>query len=362
MDKAKVSLNPNRVVLGMSGGIDSSVSLMLLKEAGYQVVAVSLIYDSWKCSKRPNACCSDKSLALAANIAKSFKVDHVLYDVKKLFNQEVIEYFSNELKNNRTPSPCIFCNPKVKFYSLMKYADEVEAKYIATGHYARIDKKRIFSRNQFVLKKAVDKKKDQSYSLSFLTQKQLSRVIFPLGKLTKDQTYEIAQKNQVFFEYKKIKQSQDFCFLGKNELIEFVKQQIKPVAGKIYDVKGNPIGKHDGLANYTLGQRKGIKLPGGPYFVIGKKLPDQLIVSKNKSDAFSKETILKPYNLTLKVNGECFDVMVKTRSSEGLKKAKLVIEKNQLRLKFTKPVTVLTPGQVAVFYRGDVCLGGGVIN
>lgn len=346
----------------MSGGVDSSVSLMLLKKAGYEVSGVSLKFDTWKCSRRENVCCSEQSFCLAKKIAASYGVNHRIIDARSLFSKEVIGYFKEELKNNRTPSPCVFCNPKVKFLSLLKYADEIGAEFVATGHYAQVEESEIFSKKQVVLKRGRDKEKDQSYSLSFLTQKELKRIIFPLGELTKREVYEIAKQNKIFNVYKKIKQSQDFCFLDAKDYSRFIDQQLRPSGGPIVDIQGRQIGSHHGLMQYTLGQRKGIGLAGGPFYVVAKKSPNILVVSTHRQDTFKNKAILKPCNLINKPPKEQINILVKARSSEKLHRARLSIENEHLVLHYKKPVSQLVPGQIAVFYKGDICLGAGVIN
>lgn len=354
-------LNPKRVVLGMSGGVDSSIALMLLKNAGYEVYGVSLKYDTWKCSRKENVCCSAQSFDLARKIAKAFGVEYKIIDVRKLFAKKVISYFIKELQNNRTPSPCVFCNPRVKLYSLIKYADSIGAEFIATGHYARIEKARIFNKNQLVLKKGKDDQKDQSYSLSFLPKKYLKRLIFPLGNLSKKEVYELASQNKYFSAYKQVKQSQDFCFLNNKDYRRFIEEEIAPQKGLVVDMEGKKLGEHTGLPIFTLGQRKGIGLPGGPFYVAGKQ-GKNLIVSKDVRDSFRAEAILKPFNLITKPNQNEIEVTVKARSAEKAHKAKLLINNDYLKIVYKKPVTQLVQGQIAVLYIGSVCLGSGVIN
>jgi tRNA-specific 2-thiouridylase len=356
-------LDPKKVVLGMSGGVDSSVSLMLLKEAGHEVHAVSLKYDTWSCSRKENVCCSNESFALAKVIAENFGADHEIIDVRELFNQKVIGYFKRELKENRTPSPCVFCNPQVKFYSLLEYANQIGARYVATGHYVRTEESEIFGTKQLTLKRGIDRGKDQSYSLSFLSKQDLSRVIFPLGNLNKETVYKLAEKNKIFSPYKKIKQSQDFCFLDSKDYSRFIKKEIKPKPGKIVDFEGRRIGDHEGLTNYTVGQRKGIGLAGGPYYVVFKDTQkNELVVSKVKSDSFNDQAKLNPYNLIVNPDKDEIDILVQARSQEEPREARLRISKDELILSFSRATTQLVPGQIAVFYHGDICLGGGVIN
>lgn len=351
--------NGRLVVLGMSGGVDSSVSLMLLKKAGYDVVGVSLKYDIWSSANRDeNVCCSRESFEIAKNICKEFAVRHVVIDVSEQFKESVIDYFREELKNNRTPSPCVFCNPKVKFKSLIEYADSIGAQFVATGHYARV-------KNQdgaFELLRAKNPDKDQTYSLSFLTQDELKRIIFPLGELSKEEVYNLAKKNDVLRVYEKIKQSQDFCFLGKDQLNEFIKMELSPESGEIVDIDGKVLGEHKGLPYYTVGQRKGIELAGGPFYVIKKNIEkNELIVSKDEDKLLSSGICLSPYNLINEIKLP-LKVKAKMRSAQDLFDCELDRAENKLVLTFRKPQKSATIGQIAVFYLNDQCLGSGVID
>jgi tRNA-specific 2-thiouridylase len=364
------ALDAKKVVLGMSGGIDSSVSLVLLKKAGYDVIGVSLRYDVYKCSKRKeNVCCSAQSFRKAKKICEVFGAKHVILDVATEFNDEVIDYFRSELKKMNTPSPCVFCNRKVKFKSLIDYADKVGAGYVATGHYAKIEKIVVQNKAQFVLETGLDKIKDQTYSLSFLKKEYLPRIIFPLADLTKSQVYAIAAEQKALSFYKKIKQSQDFCFIDSAEIEDFISKEVQPTPGDIIDEKGSILGKHKGLSYFTIGQRKKIELSGGPYYVIDKQNPSTLVVSKDVSKSYSATATLKPINLLAESKPGKHEVLVKARSAEELKSVTLEIVKDSALLTFEHPVSQLVPGQIAVFYLENknlsnrlICLGGGVIN
>ena len=357
-----ISLDNKKVVLGMSGGVDSSVALMLLKNAGYEVVGVSLKYNVYKCSKRrENVCCSDESFKIAKKVCNSFGFEHEILNVSKEFDNEVIKYFSDELKDNRTPSPCVFCNPRVKFKALFNYADKIGANFVATGHYAKIVKSEFESKEQYLLMRPKDKTKDQTYSLSFLNKSLLSRIIFPLADLEKKEIYELAKENQVFSPYQKIKQSQDFCFLASDELDGFIKNEIKPMPGPIVNDAGGELGSHDGLSHFTLGQRKKIGLSGGPYYVVEKKLPNILVVSTEIEKAFSNKAKLDPFNELVDLKSKSYQVKVKSRSSELLHDAQLVFGPDGVELSYAAPEVILVPGQVAVLYIGEICIGSGVI-
>jgi tRNA-specific 2-thiouridylase len=204
--------------------------------------------------------------------------------------------------------------------------------------------------------------KDQTYSLSFLTQFELSKIIFPLGELSKAEVYHLAEQNEVLKIYKNVKQSQDFCFLGRDQLNEFIEKEINPKSGKIIELNGVDLGEHKGLPYYTIGQRKGIELPGGPYYVVGKDIASNaLIVSKDAEKLLSKEVHLKPYNLINEIKLP-IKVDAKLRSAQDLFRAELSEEGDSLILKFEESQKSATEGQIAVFYSGDRCLGSGVID
>ncbi len=359
-----VENNIKKIVVGMSGGVDSSMALVLLKKQGWQPVGVSLKYAVWKDKEnllRENVCCSAESFEIAKNICKELNVPHHIFNVSKEFKKEVIDYFILELKNNRTPNPCIICNRYLKFKKLFEWAKKHNIRYVATGHYARIreDKKT----NKYELLKAKDSNKDQTYSLSFLPQKWLKNIIFPLSDYTKEEIFKMAKKEGFGF-YLKRKQSQDFCFVAGKCLNCFLEKEIGIEEGLIKDRTGNILGKHNGLHFYTLGQRKGINLSGGPYFVIGFDIKSNiLIVSKEENDLFNREAILFPYHF---ISNERLEkkiiVQAKIRSRHGLAKATLIpINSRRMKIIFNNPQKAITPGQFAVFYQNNICLGGGRI-
>jgi len=362
--------NQKQIVVGMSGGVDSSMALVLLKEQGWQPIGVSLKYAVWRDKTnllRENVCCSADSFKIAREICKKLAVPYHIFDVSKEFKKKVIGYFTNELKNNRTPNPCVICNRYLKFKKLFEFAKKNNIKYVATGHYARI-KKNIKS-EKYELLKAKDKKKDQTYSLCFLPQEWLKRIIFPLGEYTKTEVYKMA-KEKGFKFFLKTKQSQNFCFVAGKSLNSFLKKELGKKVGDIKNFKGNVLGKHQGLHFFTIGQRKGINLAGGPYFVAGMdKKNNVLLITKDKNKLLQKQTLLSPCHFfavtTLKNK---ISVQVKIRSHQNLTKAILaplsltsLNSKNKIKLIFDRPQTAITPGQFAVFYKGNVCLGGGKI-
>lgn len=359
------NLDPQKVIVGMSGGVDSSVALLLLKKFGYQPIGVSLKYATWSCARqKENVCCTEESLKTAQKICHELGVPHQVVDVSKEFQKEVIDYFVQELKNQHTPSPCVFCNPNLKFKTLIKIADLKGAKFVATGHYARAkydpDKK------NFKLLKAKDQTKDQTYSLSFLPQEFLTRLLLPLGNLTKAEVYQIAKTQTGFELFEKRAQSQDFCFVSGHDLPDFIQQTVHPRSGQICLEDGQILGKHEGLANYTIGQRKGLKLSGGPFYVIEKDPKNNLLIVSLNSKAFNRKNIdLKDLHFNTKTPNlnQPIRVVAKIRSTQTLKPATLILKNKKTgQIIFNHPQTAVTPGQICVFYQRQQCLGGGVIG
>ena len=353
-----------KVVLGMSGGVDSSMSLILLKKRGYEPIGITLKLPVWKNQKnllRENICCTTESINLAKSICQQFDVPYFILNKQKEFKKTVVNYFKKEIKNNRTPNPCVICNRYFKFKYLIDWAKKHKIFYIATGHYAKI--KYNPKTKKYELFRAKDKKKDQSYNLSFLTQNQLKRLIFPIGNLYKKEVYKLIEKER-FSIFCQKPQSQDFCFVSGKSLQEFIKSCLKPKPGLIIDKSGKILGKHNGLNFYTLGQRKGLKLANGPFYVLNfKPKENTLVVTNNKRDLLKREIVISPINFISGIPPKKpIEVMVKTRSQQKLSKANLIPFRRKYKIKFKKPVLSPTPGQFAVFYQNNKCLGGGVIN
>lgn len=363
-------VNDKKVIVGLSGGIDSSVALVLLKKMGYQPIGVSLKFSVWPDRRnlcRENLCCTQQSFNLAGKLCQKLKVPYYLIDCQKDFEKIVINYFLEELKKARTPNPCIVCNQKLRFPKLFQLAKKFKADYVATGHYAR---KKLENEN-WKLKIAADTSKDQTYFLYTLKQSQLKKLIFPLGDLTKDEVRKIAQKEKI--KYIK-KESQDFCFVANQSLIDFLKAKIGQKPGPIYDRKGNLLGTHYGLHFYTIGQRRGLNL-GKRYWVCQlDKKRNALIVTDNENDPalFKKEIYLKNYHfISNQSPKKPIKVLAKCRYRQELAKAILYPpKKNLLKIIFEKPQRAITPGQSCVFYSftedltkmDQICLGGGIIQ
>jgi len=357
-------MKKEKVVLGMSGGVDSSVSLILLKKQGYQPVGLFLCYWHWPSPKnllRENVCCSAESLKIVELVCKKYKVPYHILNCSPEFKDRVVGYFLDLISKNKTPNPCLICNRFLKFEKLIDFADKIGAKFVATGHYAKVSKNK--KTGKYELLRPKDKKKDQTYFLAYLRQKHLRRIIFPLSDITKDQVFKIAREENLSF-FKKRKQSQDLCFVSNRSLRAFLEEKFGLRKGEIRNLKGEILGYHQGLHFFTLGQRKGLGLSGGPFYVVGfDKKKNILYVSKKKEDLQKKKVILKKVNF---ISGERpkgkIEVEAKTRYRQPLKKAFLDLEQKKTVLKFKRPVYNITPGQWAVFYRKNVCLGGGICD
>lgn len=345
-----------KIIVGLSGGIDSSMSLWLLKQQGWEPIGVSLNMPVYK---------GRKTFVSAQKVCQKLKVPHYIIDVKKDFKKEVLDYFVRSYQDGQTPNPCVICNRHIKFLKLFEFAKKMNVKHVASGHYARVRevKSSKLSVPSYQLLLAKDKTKDQTYNLCFLKKEWLQYLVFPLGNYTKKEVYQMAKK-QGFAFLTKLKQSQDFCYLANNNLDKFLQTKIKASPGKIVDERGNILGKHNGLHFYTLGQRKGIKINNGPWFV--KKidpLNNLLLVTKNKKEVAKKEVYLSPFNfITFKIPTKPIKVLARVRYRQPLAPALLYPPlNNQLKLVFNKPQLAVTPGQFAVFYLGEVCLGSGNI-
>ena len=353
--------NAKKVIVGLSGGVDSAVSLFLLKKQGFDTIGVFLKMGSWQ-GRSKNS--EQKQINTVKKICSQMNTPCYVLDCFSEFKKKVIDYFKNSLKKGLTPNPCVICNYDLKFKKLIQFAKIKKADYVATGHYARI--KRVG--DKYELLRAKDKKKDQSYFLCLLTQNQLRKIIFPLGNLRKREVLQIARKNKWQF-LSLFYPSQDLCFLGPQKIVSYLKRMFGLKKGNIKDIQGNILGTHQGLYFYTLGQRKRIGLSGGPWWVVGFDYRNNdLIISKDKNDPrlFAKEVMVSNFHF---ISGEKFPakrsfikIRTKLRYQAPLVWARLYPLGNRLKLVFQKKQRTPTPGQFAVFYKNDICLGGGIID
>jgi tRNA-specific 2-thiouridylase len=357
-----------KVIVAMSGGVDSSVAAAILKKNGYDVVGVFMKFWQELGEGRENLCCSAKARIDAKRVAIRLGIPFYVLDAQKEFKKRVVNYFVNEHKKGNTPNPCVECNRHIKFKFLIDLATKIKADYVATGHYARINQKSQPKTGPPRAEKlfvAHDKTKDQSYFLWQLNRKQLSKIIFPLGDYTKEQVRGLAKKFGLPVAEKK--DSQEICFVNAN-INEFLKKRIVTNKGLIVTNDGKKVGEHKGLIFYTIGQRKGIEIGGtGPYYVVRKDFKKNiLIVSNSQKDLLQKEMIVKNINWISgkSFNGKC---KVKIRSMASMIPAKIMkhiihnIKQENYRIVFDKPQRAVTPGQSVVFYKNNEVLGGGVI-
>ncbi len=337
----------------MSGGVDSSVAAFLLIQQGYTVKGVHFRLIQ-----------KDAGSERARAIARFLKIPYCVVDLRREFKQKIIKPFLNQYQSNLTPNPCVVCNPEIKFATLYRLAVKEGFDYFATGHYARVKK----GITNIRLLKGLDNNKDQSYFLWRLNQKFLKKTIFPLGDYAKSEVKLIAGKIGLpYYSDKteeKIDESQEICF-AQEGLECFLKKNFASKPGNIVNDKGSILGKHDGLFFYTLGQRKGLGLSGGPYFVADKnKKRNELVVVKDEKKLLRKEFMIKKANW---INGKepnlPISVWVKIRYRQNEEAAKIYIsdKKSIYRIITAKPLKAITPGQSAVFYQNQELIGGGII-
>lgn len=345
-----------KVLLGMSGGVDSSVSAVLLQDQGYEVIGTTLELFAG------SSCCNINTYIDAKNVCNSIGVPHFTYDYKEEFRKHVIGDFINCYANCKTPNPCIECNKYMKFGIMWEKAKELGCNYIATGHYAKTEYSEKYGR--WVLKKSNNEKKDQSYVLWNIPKELIEHILFPLADFqNKEEIREIARENNLKVANKP--DSEDICFIPDGNYKKFLENNsdIKPKKGNIVNSKGEVLGQHTGLYNYTIGQRKGLGIAHSvPLFVLGfNTLKNEVIVGEEK-ELYKKEVTVTDINLLLvdEINEE-IEVEVKTRYTSKVAKAKIKQDRNNIKVIFDEPQRAITPGQSAVFYVEDIVLGGGKI-
>jgi tRNA-uridine 2-sulfurtransferase len=325
------------VVVALSGGVDSSVAAALLKESGFSVIGIFL------------RLLDDSSLGeeKASEVAKTLDIPFYALDVQGEFKKRVIDHFLLSLKKGVTPNPCVICNQEIKFKILLEKLDDYNADYLATGHYVKLKEEKLLI--------AEDKNKDQSYFLWRLKKEWLNRLIFPLGDYKKEEVRKIAKKLKL--STAKEKESQEVCFIPDN-IYSFLRRNFSNSSGRIINTSGEVIGEHNGLFNYTIGQRKGLGFSGGPYYVLNKDIKENnLIVTKNEEELLKKELSYGEKNFFQDIS---FPFRTKVKIRYRSNPVSAVVEEG--KVVFPKEQRAITPGQSVVFYKNKELLGGGIIK
>lgn len=353
-----------RVVVAMSGGVDSSVAAALLVEQGYEVVGMMMRLWSEETvgGRVHNRCCTPDQMADARRIADKLDIPFYVLDTKDVFREKIVGFFIDQHRQGVTPNPCMECNRHIRFDWLQGHALAMDADYLATGHYARIASD---ENGRFLLKKGVDESKDQSYVLSVMGQKQLRHALFPVGEYPKSEVRKIAERFGLPTASKK--DSQDLCFLGDGDYRRFLNVYAPEVmaAGPIVRKTGEVIGEHQGLANYTIGQRKGLGIYAPePLYVIGMNPYRNALVVGTADELGATSLTAKRVNwVSGETPAEPFRAEVKIRYKASSVPAWVTpVDDDQILVVFDEPVRDITPGQGAVVYDGDTCLGGGIIQ
>lgn len=352
-----------RVVVGMSGGVDSSTVAYMLKRDGYEVIGLTMkhwsgIDDSEKTDK---ACCSLDDIYDAKRVCDDLGIAHYTVNFEKEFKEIVIKNFVAEYKKGRTPNPCVICNRYIKLGKMVDFAKTIDADYVATGHYAHIKDGKMYMGD--------DPKKDQAYFLAQVKKENMQFLMFPLGDFTKQETRDLAKELGVRTYSKK--DSQEICFIEDDDYKRFLNDETNneiSKVGDIVDIEGNILGSHSGTAFYTIGQRRGLGVSSeNPFYVVGLDTENNRVIVGSNDDLFNTELICENINILgvekiEDLNGiEC---VVKTRSRDSLHLAKLeVLTENKIKIYFAELVRAITPGQLAVFYSKEkLVLGSGFIN
>ena len=345
----------------MSGGVDSSVAALLLQRQGYDVVGVTMKLYSLEQADLPDyyrGCCTVDDVDDARIVCQRLGVPHYVLNVQREFQEHVIDYFCTEYQQGRTPHPCIACNDKIKFNFLAHRASVLDARYVATGHYARIENES----SGFSLKKGLDTAKDQSYVLFGMGQEELGRTLLPVGGYSKEAIRQLALEAD--FPNAEKPDSQDICFIPFGDYKAFLEEQIATTGGDIVDQDGNALGRHKGIEFFTVGQRRGLGITGAEPLYVTRVEPDtNRVVVGPESDLYRDELTVSRVNYVAgHAPPDATPVMVKIRYKFQEAPAMLHPQPEGAVIRFEEPQRAITPGQAAVFYQGDTVLGGGFID
>jgi len=347
-----------RVAVAMSGGVDSSLAAALLKETGYDVIGITM--QIWPSDEqtRFGGCCGLEAIEDAKKVTYQLGIPHYVVNFRDIFVQKVIADFCLEYSLGRTPNPCIRCNQYIKFDTLLKKAKELDCSFIATGHYARIEQ----SPDGYLLLKAVDQAKDQSYFLYTLGQSELQYLLLPIGNLHKTEVRRLAAELELPTATKH--ESQDICFIPDNDYRSFIARHVPLESGDIVDTNSKVLGRHSGLAQYTVGQRQGLGLASSQrLYVIRLDTASNRLIVGNKGQLFNNRLLASKLSwVSGEAPGEAADIAAKIRYRSPEVIAKLHLDDGIAEVNFQQPQWAIAPGQAIVFYQGDIVLGGGVIE
>ncbi|WCA22242.1 tRNA 2-thiouridine(34) synthase MnmA [Candidatus Phytoplasma oryzae] len=364
-----------KVIIGLSGGVDSSVAAFLLKQKGFEVEGIFM--RNWDSSLNNDIegnyflnnyiCPQEQDFQDALKVAAQLEIKCHKVDFIEEYWQKVFLLFLEKIKQNLTPNPDILCNNQIKFLTFFKYAEKFNPDYIAMGHYAQI----IYKKNNVILSKAIDKNKDQTYFLSQLKTEQLKKVIFPLGNLTKSEVRKIAKREKLINAEKK--DSTGICFIGERNFFRFLNNYLPIKKGPIKNIKGECLGEHEGVFKYTIGQRKNLNLKvnkqnQNPWFVIGKNLKNNILYVEQDANspylysdsALLVDVIWRKYDDKIIYNNIILKAKFRYRQMEQNVKIKWINE-NTLKVYYVQKIKSVTPGQICAFYQNNFCLGAGMI-
>ncbi|WP_156424329.1 tRNA 2-thiouridine(34) synthase MnmA [Bacillus sp. FJAT-27445] len=350
-----------RVVVGMSGGVDSSVAALLLKQQGYDVIGIFM--KNWDDTDENGVCTATEDYEDVIRVCNQLGIPYYAVNFERQYWDKVFTYFLDEYKAGRTPNPDVMCNKEIKFKAFLEHAVQLGADYLATGHYAQVE----LRDGEYKMLRGLDENKDQTYFLNQLTQAQLSKVMFPIGSLEKSEVRKLASEADLATATKK--DSTGICFIGERNFKEFLGQYLPAQPGNMETMDGEVKGRHDGLMYYTIGQRHGLGIggQGDPWFVIGKDLKRNVLYV---GQGFHNELLYSDSIFADNVswvsdvpNTEEFECTAKFRyRQEDNKVTVRLMEGKRVQVLFHEPIRAVTPGQAVVFYNGDECLGGGTID